>query len=181
MEDINVKKESLNRPYEMVREFHKAFGITCKDEPEALSIHEALARANFIGEELLEFLYASVAGDVDQFKAFARLFYAGLLETENRIIEKQDPIEDVLVAQADAFTDINYFNQGNFTLIGVKPFSLFQIVHEANMGKLWEDGKPRYRNDGKIIKPPHWQDEFAPEERIKQEISRQKEGEKRSN
>lgn len=29
----------------------------------------------------------------------------------------------------------------------------FKEVHKSNMTKLWEDGKPRYREDGKVIKP----------------------------
>ena len=30
----------------------------------------------------------------------------------------------------------------------------FRRVHASNMSKLWEDGKPRYREDGKVLKPP---------------------------
>jgi predicted HAD superfamily Cof-like phosphohydrolase len=55
--------------------------------------------------------------------------------------------------------------------MGVRPEELFRIVHEANMSKLWEDGKPRYReSDGKVIKPPTWQ---APEPLLSKEIARQ--------
>lgn len=42
------------------------------------------------------------------------------------------------------------------------------------MGKIWDDGKPRFReSDGKILKPPHWEANFAPEPRLKEEIQRQ--------
>jgi predicted HAD superfamily Cof-like phosphohydrolase len=37
-----------------------------------------------------------------------------------------------------------------------------------------EDGKPRFREgDGKIVKPPHWEENFAPEPKLKAEIERQ--------
>lgn len=45
----------------------------------------------------------------------------------------------------------------NLARLGVDPSGLFEAVHEANMGKLWPDGKPRYRDDGKIRKPTGWE------------------------
>ena len=42
---------------------------------------------------------------------------------------------------------------------------IFAIVHDANMAKLWPDGKPRYReSDGKVAKPEGW---IPPEARIR--------------
>lgn len=61
--------------------------------------------------------------------------------------------------QADAMIDLIYLALGTLVEMGVRPEELFDIVHEANMSKLWEDGKPRYReSDGKVIKPSTWQD-----------------------
>lgn len=61
--------------------------------------------------------------------------------------------------QADAMIDLIYLALGTLVEMGVRPEELFNIVHEANMSKLWEDGKPHYReSDGKVIKPPSWQD-----------------------
>lgn len=78
---------------------------------------------------------------------------------------------DSLQAQADAFMDIVYFAIGGLVEMGVKPQTLFDLVHQANMAKLWEDGKPRIREgDGKILKPPGW---TAPDDAIAQEIRRQ--------
>lgn len=74
-----------------------------------------------------------------------------------------------IVDQADAMIDVIYFALGTLVEMGVKPDGLFSIVQEANMSKLWEDGKARYRPDGKIIKPVGWQ---APEPKILKEIER---------
>jgi predicted HAD superfamily Cof-like phosphohydrolase len=70
--------------------------------------------------------------------------------------------------QADAMIDLIYFALGTLVEMGVKPEKLFDIVHEANMTKIWSDGKVRRReNDGKVIKPPEWED---PEPKIRAEI-----------
>ena len=43
----------------------------------------------------------------------------------------------------------------------------FDAVHNANMKKLWEDGKPHYNSEGKVKKPKGWE-RFAPERRLKE-------------
>ncbi|MBA4543584.1 MULTISPECIES: haloacid dehalogenase [Thermoactinomyces] len=73
--------------------------------------------------------------------------------------------------QADAMIDTIYLALGTLVEMGVRPQALFDIVHTANMDKLWEDGKPRYReSDGKVIKPSSWQD---PGPLLREEINRQ--------
>jgi predicted HAD superfamily Cof-like phosphohydrolase len=50
---------------------------------------------------------------------------------------------------------------GTLVEMGVQPEALFEIVHEANMSKLWPDGKVHVReSDGKVVKPPTWQDPY---------------------
>jgi tetratricopeptide (TPR) repeat protein len=64
-----------------------------------------------------------------------------------------------LVEQADAMIDLMYFAMGTMVEMGLRPEELFDIVHHANMSKLWSDGKPRFRPaDGKIQKPENWVD-----------------------
>jgi len=75
-----------------------------------------------------------------------------------------------VVDQADAMIDLIYFALGTLVEMGVRPAPLFDIVHRANMQKLWPDGAPRIREDGKTIKPPTWRD---PAEALKAEIVRQ--------
>lgn len=63
-----------------------------------------------------------------------------------------------IVEQADAMIDVMYFALGTLVEMGIKPDRLFEIVHRANMNKLWADGKPHYNEDGKTIKPDTWRD-----------------------
>ncbi|MDN5373138.1 MAG: hypothetical protein PWR19_2184 [Carnobacterium sp.] len=54
-------------PFEQVQEFHEVFDKPGKSKPQALTPEEAIKRANFTTEEIIEFLYASVKGDITQF------------------------------------------------------------------------------------------------------------------
>ncbi|MCP1159268.1 HAD family hydrolase [Bacillus infantis] len=166
--------KAQNETYYMVQDFHKAFNHKYSEKPTPMDETTALNRAVWTGEELVEFLYATVAGDEKKFKSLVGQLYNGLDKATTKILTNKPVIDDVLVAQADALIDVEYFNQGSFTILGVEPFNLFKIVQDANMGKLWEDGKPRFREeDGKIVKPPNWEKDFAPEPKLKAEIERQ--------
>jgi len=83
----------------------------------------------------------------------ARKRYSWMLEEINEFIEAEDIVE-----QADAMIDVIYFALGTMVEMGIRPENLFSIVQNANMSKLWEDGKPHYNADGKTIKPAGWQD-----------------------
>ncbi len=68
-------------------------------------------------------------------------------------------IADDIYDQADAMIDLLYFALGTLVEMGLEPDELFSIVQEANMTKLWPDGKPHYNpKDGKVIKPEGWED-----------------------
>jgi predicted HAD superfamily Cof-like phosphohydrolase len=76
-----------------------------------------------------------------------------------------------LVDQADAMIDLIYLAVGTLVELGVKPEPLFQIVQDANMSKLWEDGKPRLNPEtNKVMKPPTF---VRPEPLLQAEIERQ--------
>ena len=66
---------------------------------------------------------------------------------------------DDIVEIADALTDILYVVYGAGHAYGIDLDECFNEVHDSNMSKLGEDGKPIYREDGKVLKGP---DYFAP-------------------
>ncbi|MEK6190371.1 MAG: HAD family hydrolase [Carnobacterium alterfunditum] len=161
-------------PFEQVQEFHEVFGKTIKRKPQALTSEEAVTRANFTTEELIEFLYASVKGDIPKFETLVLEWQKATEEAIDKIKVQQKEVHSPLIGQVDALTDANYFNYGSFVLLGIDPDPIFSIVHQANMGKVFPDGKPRYRKtDGKVMKPVSWEKEFAPESKIRTEIERQ--------
>jgi predicted HAD superfamily Cof-like phosphohydrolase len=84
-------------------------------------------------------------------------------------LEESEIAEDV-IGQADAMIDAIYFLLGTLVEMGVKPQAVFEIVQEANMSKVFPDGKPHFNEVGKVIKPQGW---VAPEPKIEAEIKRQ--------
>lgn len=86
-------------------------------------------------------------------------------------IEEFSEAGDDIVEQADAMIDLIYFALGTLVEMGVRPDSLFEIVQQANMSKLWPDGKPHYFEDGKTKKPDTWQD---PHDKLAEAIEKMK-------
>ena len=64
-----------------------------------------------------------------------------------------------IVEIADALTDILYVVYGAGHAFGINLDDCYVEVHRSNMSKLGEDGKPIYREDGKVLKGP---DYFSP-------------------
>lgn len=81
--------------------------------------------------------------------------YDWMLEEIDEFKEAEDIYE-----QADAMVDLIYFALGTLVEMGVQPDELFNIVQKANMSKLWPDGKPRYKEDGKVLKSKEWIDPY---------------------
>ena len=61
-----------------------------------------------------------------------------------------------IVGVADALADILYVTYGAGHAFGVDLDKCFAEVQRSNMSKLGEDGKPIYREDGKILKGPNY-------------------------
>jgi predicted HAD superfamily Cof-like phosphohydrolase len=65
-----------------------------------------------------------------------------------------------MVEVADALTDLLYVVYGAGHTFGINLDDTFEEVHDSNMSKLGIDGKPIYREDGKVLKGPNF---FAPD------------------
>ena len=67
--------------------------------------------------------------------------------------ELWDAIEDKdMVGIADALTNILYVTYGAGHAFGINLDECFREVQRSNMSKLGKDGKPIYREDGKVLK-----------------------------
>ncbi len=164
-----------NHFYEGVKAFHKAFNHPVGEKPTVMNAELALKRAVWSAEELVEFLHQTSKDEVEFLKLIAD-FKVGIDAAVEKSLGNPYPEtdEERLVGQADALTDELYFNQGSFVLLGVEPTPLFDIVQQANMAKLGADGKPIIReSDGKIMKPEGWEENWAPEPKLRAEVQRQ--------
>lgn len=109
---------------ERVREFHQAFSHPVKDVPDLCSEKLVFLRLNLIKEELQE------------------------LEAACWDFSEAETL--------DALCDLQYVLDGAFLALGFHKFKEAGMaeVHRSNMSKLGADGKPIYREDGKILKGP---------------------------
>lgn len=176
---VSEKRYNPNEAMFMVRDMHKAFNHPVATIPAPMSLERAVDRKVWGAEEQIEFLHAS-SSNVEEFKKAVHTYLEGLQEAFQKSLEKPFPGNDFdrLVAQVDALTDESYFVNGDFVEIGIVPSIPFNIVHNANMGKLHidEDGNTyaKYREeDGKIQKPENWEKDFAPESKLLEEVLRQ--------
>lgn len=117
-----------------VRAFHLAFDIGV-DKP--LTPDLLAFRKKLIGEEVEE-LYAEID------KAKAELEAAGHVS------------RDTLCAMMKELADVQYILSGMIVTFGLPADRVFDRVHQSNMSKLGDDGKPVRREDGKVMKGPNY-------------------------
>jgi len=114
-----------------VKEFHSAFGLGIQEKPVAnLGENKNMLRFNLMKEENEEYLEATNNND--------------------------------LTEVADALGDMLYILCGTIIEHGMqyKIEEVFDEIQSSNMSKLGADGKPIYREDGKVMKGPNY---FKPE------------------
>ncbi len=117
----------MKRKIEAVKEFHEAFGLGIKNKPTAdLGKAKNLLRYKLMREENEEYLEAANSND--------------------------------LVEVADALGDMLYILCGTILEHGLqyKIEEVFEEIQRSNMSKLGADGKPIYREDGKVLKGPSY-------------------------
>jgi len=110
-----------------VQEFHEAFGLGFEKSPTTnLSGQKLKLRFDLMQEENEEYLEAAKNND--------------------------------LVEVADALGDMLYILCGTIIEHGMqhKIEEVFNEIQRSNMSKLGVDGKPIYREDGKVMKGPNY-------------------------
>ena len=110
-----------------VEKFHDTFGIPNEYTPKATISNDLIdLRFKLMAEENEEYLEAAKNGD--------------------------------LVEVADALGDMMYILCGTILSHGMqhKIEEVFEEIQRSNMSKLGEDGKPIYREDGKVLKGPNY-------------------------
>lgn len=122
---------TLNECLSSVAEFQKTFGLPMEDRPTARLNEDIIAlRHRLMAEENDEYLEAARNGD--------------------------------MVEIADALGDMLYILCGTIISHGMQDVigDVFRTIQDSNMSKLGEDGRPIYREDGKVMKGP---DYFKPD------------------
>ncbi|HEM5997636.1 TPA: HAD family hydrolase [Streptococcus suis] len=164
--------QSKDSNFNKVKDFHAVMDGETQEIPKVYDWQSALYRAGFKVEELVEFVHAASENEEMFNEGIAQLHKD--LEKAAQKITKKRAAEVSLQNQVDALLDTLYFTYGSFVLMGVDPAPIFDLVHAANMGKRFPDGKAHFDPiTHKILKPDDWEEKFAPENRIAEELERQ--------
>lgn len=75
---------------------------------------------------------------------------------------------DDIVGIADALGDLSYVVNGMAIEMGIVMPGITRVIQESNMSKLGEDGKPIYREDGKVLKGPNFKEPDIYSELVRQ-------------
>ena len=117
----------MNDKINSVKEFHKVFNLVFLESPKAnIGNGKNKLRFNLMKEENEEYLNAANNND--------------------------------LIEVADALGDMLYILCGTIIEHGFqyKIDEIFDEIQNSNMSKLGKDGKPIYREDGKVLKGPNY-------------------------
>ena len=129
---VRMKQLSKEKPlatnFDRVKAFMLMFGQEVVEKPEWPSAETMELRIDLIEEELQELKDGILLGD------------------------------GTLVDVADALTDLLYVVYGAGHSFGINLDKCFEEVHNSNMSKLGNDGKPIYREDGKILKGENYRE-----------------------
>lgn len=104
------------------KDFHEAFNLPIEEEPILPEVDQIKLRYSLIREELEELLEALQNGDI--------------------------------VETLDALCDLRVVLDGTVLTCGMQDIyeEALDIVNHSNLSKLNVDGKPVYREDGKVLK-----------------------------
>lgn len=117
----------IKKPIKAVTEFHNAFRLNIEYKPKSdISTEITELRYNLMKEENEEYLQAVKSND---------------------LIEIGDALGDMLYILCGTIISHGFQN---------KIEAIFDEIQRSNMSKLGSDGKPIYREDGKVLKGPNY-------------------------
>jgi predicted HAD superfamily Cof-like phosphohydrolase len=128
-EDLFPLPVYLKTTYEMVREFTKAMGQPLDAD---ISIEQEIYNLGNTSE-IMSLRYRLIEEEVEEF-----------MSSDNH----ENMLKELM--------DIKYVIDGFCATFGWDADEAFYRVHESNMSKLGDDGKPVYRADGKVTKGPNY-------------------------
>ena len=117
----------IKKPIKAVTEFHNAFRLSVEHKPKSdISSEITELRYNLMKEENEEYLQAVKS---------------------NNLIEIGDALGDMLYILCGTIISHGFQD---------KIEAIFDEIQRSNMSKLGADGKPIYREDGKVLKGPNY-------------------------
>ncbi len=132
-------------PEQLVRAFHTTYGLPIVEGEPNADRERVHMRLSLVAEECAE-LIGAVYGEKAQ---------AIMTEAFGKAKQADDGSRDT-VEVADAIGDLVYVAYGMALELGIPLADVLAEIQASNLSKLDADGKPIYREDGKVLKGPNY-------------------------
>lgn len=144
----NPKEKSA---LEMVEEFHQAFDCPVLTTP---GIPDTMVASHLFFIVRLKEILATIKKLPDSSRSALRM----KLILEEFIELYEATMQGDIIKALDGLSDLLYVTYGTHHEFGLGSIAkeAFREVHRSNMSKLGADGKPVYREDGKVLKGPNF-------------------------
>jgi predicted HAD superfamily Cof-like phosphohydrolase len=124
----------------VTRKFHEAFGLDAPAYPEFPNPDLVRLRMRLVREEYLEVM--AELGDL----------------ASNAMTDSPEAVIENLRRALKELCDLRYVVEGAAVSFGLDIDAAYAEVHRSNMSKLGANGKPLYREDGKVLKGPNYRE-----------------------
>ena len=124
--------------------------ITAMEQPKGVDISE--------GEQggVLSMRLCLIREEAEEVEDAVCLLADKVFNAELLGIDMTEEIKAAKAALLKELCDLQYVLSGFAVTFGLPLDEAFKRVHESNMSKLGPDGKPIYREDGKVLKGPNY-------------------------
>lgn len=140
-----TRKSAANpeNPESLVREFHETYNLPIVDDTPSVNRERVHLRMRLIAEEFAELIGA----------VYGKEARSTVESAYKEAVKKDSQTRDV-IETADALADLTYVIYGMALEMGISLPKVLEQVQASNLSKLGADGKPIYREDGKVLKGP---------------------------
>jgi predicted HAD superfamily Cof-like phosphohydrolase len=122
-----------------VEAFHRSFGLPVADRTTIPHVKRVLLRQRLIEEE-----YKEVQEELERI----------IRRLNNGTYRNAAMVYEDIANLAKELSDLRFVAFGTDVEFGIPGEAVDLEVYRSNMSKLWPDGSPRHRHDGKVLKPP---------------------------
>ncbi len=150
-QDVNTKVLTRSENVKIFTE--QSAGVELPSHPIKMTRAQVLFLVKMVSEELQELLLTVTEENENVKELLLDIVTKSNSPTYNN---KGKSDLELIAEQVDAFVDIDYYNCNAAAKAGFNVDDVFNLVHQANMNKKFNDNTFHRNSEGKVIKPPNW-------------------------